>query len=121
MISRNMKMEPSTGSMVEIHVDCLKKVLSVPVQAIVQIGEDNWCYAGTAGDIERRTVGLLRVDSGKLELLELPDPTATRVVDFSWSADGRLLRDRESDTAVDRWLHVVDPATGNLTERAGDL
>ena len=63
-----------------------------------------------------RRVGLLSVESGELSLLDLPDPTATRVVDFSWSDDGRLLVDQESDTAVDRWLHVVDPATGDVGE-----
>ena len=40
---------------------------------------------------ERRTVGLIEVDSGALQLLDLPDPTGSRVVDFSWSTDGRLL------------------------------
>lgn len=65
---------------------------------------------------ESRMVGLLQVDSGELKLLDLPDPDATRVVDFSWSAGGRLLLDRESDTAVDRWLHVLEPATGDLRE-----
>ncbi len=61
---------------------------------------------------EARTVGLLRIDSGELTLLDLPDPTENRIVDFSWSPRGALLIDRESDTAVDRWLDVVDPATG---------
>ncbi|MGK0484381.1 MAG: dipeptidyl-peptidase-4, partial [Planctomycetota bacterium] len=65
---------------------------------------------------ESRTVGLFRVDSGELTLLDLPDPTSNRVVDFSWSPDGRLLIDRESDTAVDRWLHVANPATGDLRQ-----
>lgn len=65
---------------------------------------------------ERRTVGFLSVDSGELTLLDLPDPTANRVVDFTWSPDGRLLLDRESDTAIDRWLHVIDPDTQELHE-----
>jgi dipeptidyl-peptidase-4 len=58
---------------------------------------------------EARSVGLLDVESGALRMLVLPDPTATRIVDFSWSRDGRLLIDRESDTCVDRFLHVLDP------------
>jgi dipeptidyl-peptidase-4 len=65
---------------------------------------------------EHRTVGLLRVETGELDLLDLPDPTSTRVVDFSWSPDGRLLVDRESDTAEERWLHVVDADSGELRE-----
>jgi dipeptidyl-peptidase-4 len=37
-----------------------------------------------------------------------------RIVELAWSPDGRLLIDRESDTAVERWLHVFDPATEEL-------
>jgi dipeptidyl-peptidase 4 len=59
---------------------------------------------------EARSVGLLHVDTGALRLLTLPDPTSTRIVDFVWSAQGRLLIDREADTCVDRWLHVLDSA-----------
>jgi dipeptidyl-peptidase-4 len=65
---------------------------------------------------EHRTVGFYSLESGKLTLLELPDPTANRVVDFSWSPSGTLLIDRESDTAEDRWLHTADPASGRLEE-----
>ncbi len=64
---------------------------------------------------EARTVAILDVATQQLDVLELPDPTGTRVVDFSWSKDGALLIDRESDTAVDRWLHVRDP-DGELRE-----
>ncbi len=65
---------------------------------------------------EHRTVGFYGVESGELTLLDLPDPTANRIVGFSWSPDGTLLLDRESDTAVDRWLHTVDPTSGRMRE-----
>ncbi|MEM6570688.1 MAG: prolyl oligopeptidase family serine peptidase [Planctomycetota bacterium] len=65
---------------------------------------------------ELRTVGLLGVESGELTLLDLPGQGLNRVVDFSWSPDGRLLIDRESDVAVERWLHVIDPEDGVLRE-----
>ena len=58
---------------------------------------------------EARRVGLYSLETGELTLLDLPDPTGVRVVDFTWSPAGRLLIDRESDTAVDRWLHALDP------------
>lgn len=69
-------------------------------------------YPGDAN--EARRVGLYSLDTGTLELLDLPDPTSVRVVDFAWSPDGRLLIDRESDTAVERWLHVLDVDTREL-------
>ncbi len=65
---------------------------------------------------EHRTIGFYGVESGELTLLDLPDPTANRIVDFSWSPDGILLLDRESDTAVERWMHTVDPANGRMEE-----
>jgi len=65
---------------------------------------------------EARTVGFVDVASGALRLLDLPSPESNRVVDFSWSPDGRLLLDRESDTAVDRWIHIVDTETGEMRE-----
>jgi len=65
---------------------------------------------------EHRTVGFYDVESGELNLLDLPDPTGNRVVDFSWSPSGKLLIDRESDTAEERWLHMVDPASGRLEQ-----
>ena len=65
---------------------------------------------------EHRTIGFYGVESGDLTLLDLPGPTANRVVAFSWSPNGTLLLDRESDTAVDRWLHTVDPVDGSMQE-----
>ncbi len=63
---------------------------------------------------EHRTVGFYEIESGKLTLLDLPDPTSNRVVDFSWSPSGTLLIDQESDTAVDRWFHKANPANGRI-------
>jgi dipeptidyl-peptidase 4 len=71
-------------------------------------------YPGDAN--ESRTLGFLDVASGELKLLDLPEPTANRIVDFSWSGDGALLLDRESDTAVDRWVEIVDPRSGKRRE-----
>jgi len=80
------------------------------------LGEEtlpNHVRRGYPGDAnEARTVGILDLETGRLELLDLPEPTANQVVGFSWSDDGRLLVDRASDTNVDRWIDVVDPASG---------
>ena len=65
---------------------------------------------------EHRAVGFYNIERDELTLLDLPDPTATRVVDFSWSSGGTLLVDRESDTAVDRWLHVAEPSTRRVEQ-----
>jgi RND family efflux transporter MFP subunit len=53
------QLKPGMTAVVQIHAARLEKVNSVPVQAIVQIGQETWCYVGEGGE-ERRpvTVGL---------------------------------------------------------------
>ena len=65
---------------------------------------------------EYRTIGFFSVENGDLKLLDLSSPTANRIVGFSWSPNGKLLLDQESDSATDRWLHTVDPMDGRLKE-----
>ena len=65
---------------------------------------------------EYRTIGFFSVENGDLKLLDLSSPTANRIVGFSWSPNGKLLLDQESDSATDRWLHTVDPRDGRLKE-----
>ena len=79
-----------------------------------QVNPERRGYPGDAN--ESRTVGLLSVKTRELKLLELPDPSANRIADFSWSPGGALLVDRESDTAEDRWLDVIDAANGEVRE-----
>jgi dipeptidyl-peptidase-4 len=64
-------------------------------------------YPGDPNEIRR--VGLLDVDNGNLEYLDLPDPSANQIIDFNWSPSGALLIDIASDNAVDRKLFVVAP------------
>jgi RND family efflux transporter MFP subunit len=51
-------LRPGMTAVAEIHVDLLKDVALVPVEAIVQIDGDDWCYVETGGAIERRLVKL---------------------------------------------------------------
>ena len=67
-------------------------------------------------DNEIRTLGIYEISSGLLKLMDLPDPTSTRIAGFAWSPTGLLLIDRESDTAVDRWMHLFEPQAGSLQQ-----
>ena len=60
---------------------------------------------------EVRKLGLVNVANKALTFIELPDSSATRIVNFAWSRAGRLLIDRESDDAIDRSLYIVDTGT----------
>jgi dipeptidyl-peptidase 4 len=56
---------------------------------------------------EVRKVGLYDVTTRALTMVELPDSSRTRIVNFAWSATGTLMIDRESDDAIDRTIHVL--------------
>ncbi len=63
------QLKPGMTAVVEIHVDRLKGVLCVPVQAIVQIGKDTWCYVEAAnGELQRRPVKLGRTNDKFVEV-----------------------------------------------------
>jgi dipeptidyl-peptidase-4 len=59
---------------------------------------------------ERRSLGLLQVETRRVALLPLEQPGARGISDYQWSAHGRLLVDQVSDTGAERWLYVVDAA-----------
>ena len=63
----------------EINVDRLEDVLAVPVQAIVQIENETWCYAETDLGVEKRVVELGRNNDKFVQLLSGVD-AGTRVV-----------------------------------------
>jgi dipeptidyl-peptidase-4 len=66
-------------------------------------------YPGDSNEV--RKLGVVEVATGTMRLLDFPDPTTIRIAGFAWSPDGKLLVDRESDLAIDRWLDIVDPVT----------
>ncbi|HUJ28907.1 MAG TPA: DPP IV N-terminal domain-containing protein, partial [Myxococcales bacterium] len=69
----------------------------------------NYLRRGAPGDVnERRTIGLCDVASGELKLLDLPNQTGMRIVNFGWSRDGALMIDRETDDSVDRSIVLTD-------------
>ena len=54
---KNLK--PGMTAVVEIHVQSLPDVLTVPVQAVVSRGSERWCYvAAKAGGVDRREIEL---------------------------------------------------------------
>lgn len=64
------QLKPGMTAVAEIHVDRLEDVLSVPVQAVVQIGRQTWCYIDNAGRVERRDIELGRTNDKFVEILK---------------------------------------------------
>ena len=60
---------------------------------------------------EVRKIGLYDVTAKTLAMVELPDSSRTRIVNFVWSTTGTLMIDRESDDAIERTIHVLTMAT----------
>lgn len=63
-------LKPGMTAVVEIHVDRLKNVLTVPVQAIVQRNRDNWCYVQSSRGVERRPLKLGRSNDKFVQVQE---------------------------------------------------
>jgi HlyD family secretion protein len=64
------QLKPGMTAVVEIHIDRLRDVVSVPVQAIVQIEKDNWCYVQSPGGVERRKLDLGRTNDRFVQIRE---------------------------------------------------
>jgi len=56
------QLKPGMTAVVEIHVDRIKDALAVPVQAVVQIDRDTWCYVEARGGVEQRPLELGRTN-----------------------------------------------------------
>lgn len=63
-------LKPGMTAVVEIHVDHLKDVLCVPVQAVVQVEDENWCYVASEDGAERRAVTLGRTNDKFVQLVD---------------------------------------------------
>ncbi|MBN2476402.1 MAG: efflux RND transporter periplasmic adaptor subunit [Pirellulales bacterium] len=62
------QLKPGMTAVVEIHIDRLKNVLSVPVQAVVQIDNETWCYRKAGGSVERCLIELGRTNDKFVEI-----------------------------------------------------
>ena len=63
------QLKPGMTAVVEIHVDRASDIVSVPVQAIVQVGKKTWCYVDEANGVTQRHVELGRTDDKFVELV----------------------------------------------------
>ena len=54
------QLNPGMTAVSEIHIDRLRDVLSIPVQAVVQVEGDTWCYVETPSGVQRQDVELGR-------------------------------------------------------------
>ncbi len=64
------QLKPGMTAVVEIHVDRLVNVISIPVQAVVQVQKQSWCYVDQQGTPIRRPLKLGRSNDKFVEILD---------------------------------------------------
>jgi RND family efflux transporter MFP subunit len=64
------QLKPGMTAVVEIDVERLTDVLSVPIQAIVQRADKNWCYVRTDQGLDQRAVVLGKTNDKFVEVRE---------------------------------------------------
>jgi HlyD family secretion protein len=62
------QLKPGMTAVVEIQVDHLRNVLTVPIQAIIQRGKTTWCFVQEGGKIVRRELQLGRTNDKHVEV-----------------------------------------------------
>jgi HlyD family secretion protein len=93
-------LKPGMTAVVEIELEPLRNVLIVPVQAVVVVGEESWCYVAAGKGVERRNVRLGRTNSELIHVTEGLD---------------------EGDRVVVNPLSVMDPALSGQRVISPDL
>ena len=63
-------LKPGMTAVVELHIDHLQNVLAVPVQAIVQRRDENWCYVADNGRVRQQPVKLGQTNDKFVEIVE---------------------------------------------------
>lgn len=63
-------LKPGMTAVVDIHVDRIKGVLSIPVQAVAQVKKESWCYVHSNEGVERRLIKLGRSNDKFVHVLE---------------------------------------------------
>ncbi len=113
------RLKPGMTAVVEIDIEQLRDVISVPIQAIVQRGKSNWCYVNEQGKLVRRKVALGKTNDKFVEVKKgLVDGESvvlnpTNLVDESESKTNK----EEKDEAEPEKQDTKKPRQGKQNQR----
>ncbi|MCP4195194.1 MAG: efflux RND transporter periplasmic adaptor subunit [Planctomycetaceae bacterium] len=62
------QLKPGMTAVVDIHVDHLRDILAIPIQSILQVKDETWCYVNSQGGNERRFIELGRTNDKFVEI-----------------------------------------------------
>lgn len=63
-------LKPGMTTVVEMHIDYLRDVLSIPMQAIVQRGDETWCYVAEKDGVRQQPIKLGQTNDKVVEITE---------------------------------------------------
>lgn len=92
-------LKPGMTAVAEINVDKLENVLGVPVQAVLQIEGDTWCYVDNGDGVEKRFVQLGRNNEKFVQILKGIDESDRVILNPLAIADLENTNDSERDDA----------------------
>ncbi len=64
------QLKPGMTAVVEIHVDYLNDIVAVPIQSVVQVEKETWCYVESGGRPERRCIKVGKTNDKFVEILD---------------------------------------------------
>jgi HlyD family secretion protein len=88
------QLKPGMTAVVEIHAGRVKNALCAPVQAVVEIDGDHWCYAEAQGGLDRRRVALGRTNEKFVEIRQGVKPGDRLVLNPSSLLAGEKAREK---------------------------
>ncbi|MGE0758613.1 MAG: efflux RND transporter periplasmic adaptor subunit [Pirellulaceae bacterium] len=53
-------LKPGMTAVVDIHVDRIRNIMAIPVQAVFQVDKDHWCYVNGPEGVEKRKLSIGR-------------------------------------------------------------
>ena len=109
------KLKPGMTAVVEIHIEELRDVVSIPVQAIVQRQKQTWAYIDNGGEIERRELILGKTNTKFVEVksgISEGDQVVLNPMAIFEASDEESDSDSEDEMSEDE----VDGAKGNKPE-----
>jgi dipeptidyl-peptidase-4 len=112
------KWSPDSGN-IALYLDDRSRVRKVLIPSY--IGDETHVRAlrrDYPGDNDHvRTIGIYSVAGGRVQMVELEEKTDRRIGNYSWSPDGsQLLIDQSSESAIHRWIYIVNPTDASLRE-----
>lgn len=113
-------LKPGMTAVVEIKVDRLRNVLSVPVQAIVQVGSANWCYVKTPGGVERRSIDLGRTNDKFVEIRDGLEDGDRVVLNPMAIVDERELQREEEEAKTENAVEGLADDESAATEESAE-